>query len=112
MRKVYRARRDALVAALAEELPGARVRGIAAGLHATVELPDMDEAAVRASARERRVDFELLGDYRLGDNALPPALLLGYANLTEPAIRAGIRALATGLVHDGDPGSGQSASAP
>jgi len=112
MRKVYRARRDALVAALAEELPGARVRGIAAGLHATVELPDMDEAAVRASARERRVDFELLGDYRLGDNALPPALLLGYANLSEPAIRAGIRVLATGLVHDGDPGSGQSASAP
>jgi len=43
---------------------------------------------------------------------LPPALLLGYANLSEPAIRAGIRALATGLVHGGDPGSGQSASAP
>ena len=39
MRGRYRARRDALVAALAEALPEATVRGIAAGLHATVELP-------------------------------------------------------------------------
>jgi GntR family transcriptional regulator / MocR family aminotransferase len=112
MRKVYRARRDALVAAVAEELPGATVRGIAAGLHATVELPrGCDEAAIRTHARERHVDFEVLGDYRLGDTAPPPALLLGYANLSEPAIRAGIRTLATGLVHGSDPGSGQGAAA-
>jgi GntR family transcriptional regulator/MocR family aminotransferase len=112
MRKVYRSRRDALVAALAQELPGATVRGIAAGLHATVELPERaDETAIRERARERHVDFEVLGDYRLGDNALPPALLLGYANLSEPAIRAGIHALATGLVDGRDPGSGQRAPA-
>ena len=36
----YRARRDAVVAALAEALPEATVRGIAAGLHVTAELPD------------------------------------------------------------------------
>jgi GntR family transcriptional regulator / MocR family aminotransferase len=111
MRKLYRARRDALVAALAEELPEATVRGIAAGLHATVELPGVDAARLREHARARGVDFEVLGDYRLGDAELPPALLLGYANLSEPAIRAGIRALATGLVHGADPGSGQSAAA-
>ncbi len=114
MRKVYRSRRDALVAALAEALPDAVVRGIAAGLHATVELPPgADETAVRARARERSVDFEVLGDYRLGDAALPPALLLGYANLSEPAIRAGVGALAeaTGLVHGRDPGPVQRAAA-
>jgi GntR family transcriptional regulator/MocR family aminotransferase len=114
MRTVYRRRRDALVAALAEELPDTRVRGIAAGLHATVELPDgARESAIRACARERSVDFEVLGDYRLGDAALAPALLLGYANLSEPAIRAGVRALAeaTGLVRGRDPGSGQRAAA-
>jgi GntR family transcriptional regulator/MocR family aminotransferase len=112
MRTVYRRRRDALVAALAKELPELTVRGIAAGLHATVELPDgLDEAAIRARARERSVDFEVLGDYRLGGAVLPPALLLGYANLSEPAIRAGIRALATGLVRGPDPGSGQRAAA-
>jgi len=48
MRVRYRARRDALVEALAEALPDATVHGIAAGLHATVELPDGDdERAIR-----------------------------------------------------------------
>ena len=114
MREVYRGRRDALVAALSDELPEAMVRGIAAGLHATVDLPGADLERVRARAREAGVGFELLGDYRLGDSAPAPALLLGYANLSEPAIRAGTRALAvaTGLVHRRDPGSGQRASAP
>jgi len=111
MRKIYRGRRDALVEALAEELPEASVRGIAAGLHATVDLPGVDVTRVREHSRKRGVDFEVLGDYRLGDAVLPPALLLGYANLTEPAIRAGIRALATGLVRGSDPGSGQPAAA-
>ena len=37
-RRRYRARRDALVSAVAEHLPGARVTGLAAGLHALVRL--------------------------------------------------------------------------
>jgi GntR family transcriptional regulator/MocR family aminotransferase len=113
MRKIYRGRRDALVCALADELPEAVVRGIAAGLHATVDLPGIDVARVRERARERGVDFESLGDYRLGEHAVPPALLLGYANLSEPAIRAGIRVLAeaTGLVNGRDPGSVQPGAA-
>jgi GntR family transcriptional regulator/MocR family aminotransferase len=52
MRVRYRARRDALVDALAEALPEAAVRGIAAGLHATVELPETDdEQAILSEAR-------------------------------------------------------------
>ncbi|MEO5877644.1 MAG: PLP-dependent aminotransferase family protein, partial [Streptosporangiaceae bacterium] len=39
MRRTYRARRDALVTALEEHLPGARISGISAGLHLYVALP-------------------------------------------------------------------------
>ncbi|MFF8595935.1 PLP-dependent aminotransferase family protein [Streptomyces sp. NPDC015220] len=37
--RVYRERRDALVAALADHFPGARLSGIAAGLHLIADLP-------------------------------------------------------------------------
>ena len=93
MRQLYRGRRDALVGALAEALPDARVRGIAAGMHVMVELPaGDDEAAIRAEARRRRIRFETLADY--GDGEGPPVLMLGYGQIAEPAIPAGIRELA------------------
>ncbi len=52
MRATYRARRDALVNALEQELPEATVRGVAAGLHVTVELPEgYDEQAIKRARR-------------------------------------------------------------
>jgi GntR family transcriptional regulator / MocR family aminotransferase len=50
MRLRYRRRRDELVAAIAEHAPGVRVSGIAAGLHAVVELPPGTERSVISSA--------------------------------------------------------------
>jgi GntR family transcriptional regulator/MocR family aminotransferase len=95
MRVRYRARRDALVDALADALPDAMVHGVAAGLHVTVRLPDgVDEEAVRAAALERRIALGTMGDNRVGSGDVPPTLLLGYAQLPEPAIRAGVRELA------------------
>ena len=95
MRASYRARRDALVETVAETLPDATVRGIAAGLHATVELPgDVDEAALLAACAERRIALETVSTYRSGAAGGPPTLLLGYAKLPEPAIRAGVREIA------------------
>jgi GntR family transcriptional regulator/MocR family aminotransferase len=95
MRVRYRARRDTLVEALAEELPEATVHGIAAGLHATVELPDgHDEDAIRDEARRRRIQLETMGNYRLGGGSGPPTLMLGYAQIAEAAIRPGVRELA------------------
>ena len=95
MRGRYRARRDAMVATLAAELPEATVRGIAAGLHVTVELPaGDDEQAVRAAATRRRIAFGVMGDYEPQDDRYPPTLLLGYGREPEPAIRAGVRLLA------------------
>jgi GntR family transcriptional regulator / MocR family aminotransferase len=62
MRARYRARRDVLIAALAEELPEAEVLGIAAGLHVTVRLPG-DETALREEAGRRRIVFETMRDF-------------------------------------------------
>ena len=98
MRVLYRARRDALVAALAADLPEASERGIAAGLHITVELPTGDdEQAIRAAAKERRIEIETLADFRLAPGEGPATLMLGYAQLPEPAIRAGVRELADAI---------------
>ena len=98
MRVRYRARRDALVDALAEALPEAAVRGIAAGLHATVELPETDdEQAIVTEARGRRIELDAMGNYRADPRAGPPTLLLGYAKSSEPAIRAGVRELAAAV---------------
>ena len=92
MRTRYRDRRDALVAALAAELPEATVKGIAAGLHVTAQLPPgYDTAAIRQTAREQRIDLRTLEDY---DAAGPPTLMLGYGALPEPSIVPGVRELA------------------
>jgi GntR family transcriptional regulator / MocR family aminotransferase len=97
MRARYRARRDTLVEALQTHLPDATVKGIAAGLHATVELPaGYDEQAIRAAAAAHRIGLATLADY---DTATPhpPTLVLGYAQQSEPAIRAGIQELARAI---------------
>ena len=96
MRAQYRSRRDALVGALAREIPEARVRGIAAGLHATVELPDeLDERAIRAEARRCGIAMEIMADHRVSSHRGPPTLLLGYGRSSEPSIVAGVRELAS-----------------
>ena len=95
MRARYRGRRDAVVAALAQELPEASVRGIAAGLHATVELTAADdEEAIEREAAARRLALMTLREVRHVAPTDRATLLLGYAQLTEPAIPAAIRELA------------------
>jgi GntR family transcriptional regulator/MocR family aminotransferase len=96
MRLRYASRRTALIDALAAEVPGATVRGIAAGLHVTVELPaGVDEAAVRAEARARRIALSTMADYGAGGG--PATLMLGYGHLPEPAVGPGVRALAEAI---------------
>jgi GntR family transcriptional regulator/MocR family aminotransferase len=95
MRARYRRRRDLLVAALADALPEATVRGIAAGLHATVQLPGgYDEQAIRRQARRRGIDLTTMRDFWIQPGGGPPTLLLGYAQIAEHAIPAGVRELA------------------
>jgi GntR family transcriptional regulator/MocR family aminotransferase len=98
MRARYRERRDALLAALARELPDAEVAGIAAGLHATVRLPaGHDEPAIRAEARRRGIALEFMSEHYVGRRRGPATLLLGYGRNPESTLRAGVRALAAAI---------------
>jgi GntR family transcriptional regulator / MocR family aminotransferase len=95
MRRLYQARRDALIEALAENLPGAEVRGVAAGLQVLVMLPPgSDEAGVVASAFAQGVALVGLSEYSLGGKMPEPALVVGYANATESAIVRGVAEIA------------------
>ena len=95
MRTRYRRRRDLLVGALADSLPEATVRGISAGLHATVELPDhYDEHAILQEAHARRIDLTTMRDFWLEPGSGRPTLLLGYAQIPEPAIPKAVAELA------------------
>jgi GntR family transcriptional regulator / MocR family aminotransferase len=95
-RSVYRARRDAMVAALARLMPDCRPAGVAAGLHLVVHLPEgVDEGAVLAAARARGVGLAAISEHRVEPG--PPALLLGYGRIAEPSIEPAVRALADSL---------------
>jgi GntR family transcriptional regulator/MocR family aminotransferase len=95
MRARYRRGRDRLLAELAHALPEATVRGIAAGLHATVELPDgYDEHAILREARRRGIDLTTMHGFWIPPTAGPPTLLVGYAQLPVPTIPDAVRALA------------------
>lgn len=97
-RRRNRARRDALLAALAKHLPEAQPSGISAGLHAVVALPrpvDAQRLCAAAAARS-------LGVYPLSFHLREPrpdtgALVMGYAGLSEAAIDEGVRLLASVL---------------
>ncbi|HEY2636860.1 MAG TPA: PLP-dependent aminotransferase family protein [Solirubrobacteraceae bacterium] len=94
MRPVYRARRDALLAALAERLPELRPAGVAAGLHLVAWLPaDLDEGEVVAAAARHGVAVGGVGPYRLSPGG-DGGLIFGYATVGERAIRDGIARLA------------------
>ena len=97
-RRSYRARRDALVVAVRRRLPGARVTGLAAGLHAIVRLArDFDAAALARAALARSLAVYPLSFAYMRPPARDDALVLGYANLSEQRIHRGVRALAQAL---------------
>jgi GntR family transcriptional regulator/MocR family aminotransferase len=100
VRDSYRRRRDALVAAVAQRVAGASITGLDAGHHALLQLPaGVDEARIVTRARAQGVAVRGLGDYRVtaDDEAprdpLPPALVIGFGNVTTREIREGIGVL-------------------
>ncbi len=93
-RRIYRARRDALIAALAEYIPQIRIDGEAAGLHLVAWLPEgSDEPAIAGAARRRGVALHAMHRHCTSVGRVPPALILGYAQLAEPALRSAVREL-------------------
>jgi GntR family transcriptional regulator/MocR family aminotransferase len=90
-RRRYRQQRDALLAALASELPEVTVHGAAAGLYAVLHLPsDLSEAAMLTAARARGIALEGLG-------GKTPAVVIGYANLSDAAVGPAVLALAASI---------------
>jgi GntR family transcriptional regulator/MocR family aminotransferase len=95
MRTVYAARRTVLTGAFARHAPRVQLTGLAAGFHAVASLPPgVDETAVIAAARARRVGLHGLGDYRGNPDGAPPALVIGFGNVRERAIEPAIAAVA------------------
>ncbi|MEV7591585.1 PLP-dependent aminotransferase family protein [Streptomyces sp. NPDC089922] len=96
MRLRYRGRRDRLVSVLAERVPQVRVTGIAAGLHAVVELPRGREAAALDRARAAGLALDGLSSYRHPADRSQPreGLVVGYAAPPETAFGRALDALA------------------
>ncbi|MFF6832356.1 PLP-dependent aminotransferase family protein [Streptomyces sp. NPDC012438] len=95
--RAYRERRDALLAALAEHLPGTGVSGIAAGLHVIARVPARFGPPERflARAAEAGVALRSLEEYgtaRPADGDV--RLVIGYAHLSPSAVAEGIGLLA------------------
>ncbi|MBS1869046.1 MAG: PLP-dependent aminotransferase family protein [Actinobacteria bacterium] len=90
----YRARRDALIAALARELPSWRIgAGIAAGLHVVALLPEtVDEAALLATAAERGMRLHGLSWFRVTPG--PAGVVPGFGNASEPTLARAVAQLA------------------
>lgn len=82
-RQRQRERRDALVDALRRYAPGARIEGVAAGLHLLLTFAEdgpADDRAVAEQARRAGVSVHPLSQHRLVPG--PPGLVLGYGALT------------------------------
>jgi GntR family transcriptional regulator/MocR family aminotransferase len=97
-RLMYRQRRDRLVATLAERAPHVRVTGLAAGMHAVVELPPgSDEDAIVARAAERGLALEGLNAFAASGPGRPPALVIGYGTPPAHAFTAALARLVAAL---------------
>jgi len=95
MRRRYLARRNALLQALTRHLPEATVLGTAAGVHLTVRFPEgFPVAELVHRAAGMRVRIEPVAPCYAEPTSAPPGLMLGYANLSESQIVAGVQALA------------------
>jgi GntR family transcriptional regulator/MocR family aminotransferase len=98
-RKRYRLRRDALIQALSERLPAARVSGVAAGLHLLIDLPGgTDVAMVTAAAGSLGVRVSNLDAFRAEPDPANPGLVLGYGNLADGEIDQAVERLAEAIL--------------
>ncbi|MCD9876632.1 MocR-like pyridoxine biosynthesis transcription factor PdxR [Streptomyces guryensis] len=95
MRTTYATRRTALVEALAQHAPAVRLSGLAAGFHAVAQLPSgVGERTVVAQARGRGVGLYGMSACRASGAGTPVQLVVGFGDVTERAIVAGVAAVA------------------
>lgn len=95
----FRRRRTVLLSALDRELPGLEVTGIAAGMHAVLELPDGVRAA-RVVEAAGALDLALAALTRYRVSAAAPAreaVVLGYGNLSDALVDEAVARLARSI---------------
>ncbi|MEU6852336.1 PLP-dependent aminotransferase family protein [Actinacidiphila alni] len=98
MRQHYRRRRDRLVTALAARAPHVHVSGIAAGLHAVLQLPPETGPLSAVVTRARAAGLALSGLPVYGaPPTAPPALVIGYATPPDHAFTGALDRLCTAL---------------
>ena len=99
VRKRQRTRRDALLGALREHLPEARVQGVPAGLHLLITFPDragtVDDVDLAERIHRAGVLVHPLSWHRQRPG--PPGLVLGYAAHTPDQLREAARRIARAL---------------
>ncbi|MFF4263779.1 PLP-dependent aminotransferase family protein [Streptomyces virginiae] len=97
VRRRHRRRRDAMLGAVAELLPGARVHGAAAGLHlmVTFDGAGFEDTDLASAALDLGVKTHPLSWHRIRPG--PPGLILGYAAGSTGEIEDGVATLATAL---------------
>ncbi|MGX1887524.1 MocR-like pyridoxine biosynthesis transcription factor PdxR [Streptomyces sp. NPDC055287] len=93
LRRRHRRRRDAMIAAIGEHLPGAVVHGAAAGLHLMITFDGarFDDTGLAAAALARGVKVQPLSWHRQRPGR--PGLVLGYAATAPGGIGEGIATL-------------------
>jgi GntR family transcriptional regulator/MocR family aminotransferase len=92
-RLAYRRRRDALLAAVATQVPAWQPIGVAAGLHVVLRLPSgVDDSVVSQQLADNGIHVPALSAYtRLGTF---PGLVIGYAATTPDRLRDAVREIA------------------
>ena len=99
VRTRQRQRRDAVLSALAEYMPNARVEGVAAGLHLLITLPELDghvdDVELAADVRECGVVVHPLSWHRQRPGS--PGLIVGYAAQPPDRLREAVRRMSQPL---------------
>jgi GntR family transcriptional regulator/MocR family aminotransferase len=100
MRRLYRQRRDALVAALERHLGRiATIHGASAGMHLSLRLPDwLPDDAIRARAREEGIAVNALSTHAVQGTSRWNGLMLGYAQVPAEAMDGLVKRLAA-VIH-------------
>jgi len=93
----YRRRRDMLGAAVAERAPNAHLSGIAAGLHAVLQVPGVEETELVRRLAARQVAVDGLAGFYTDPDGSPPGIVIGYATPPEHAYAGALDALVGGL---------------
>ena len=93
-RKLYRGRHDALIDAIKEASASVKILDEDAGLHVTVSFPyENNEEEIVVSALKKGIKLYGLSDFSFEKCGLAPAVVFGFAGLSERDIRDGVKLL-------------------